>query len=131
MGHNIQKCCLKYGDLVKFSYNAPEKETGSTVELGTSNAFETMMIAATNLPQYKKVQTHYPVKYSDPKRNDWKMFNYLIDILKDKGIGFTTVMSAQKRKSYLMTFVSLLFYLNPKKHQSLLKERGYLKVAEI
>ena len=44
------------------------------------------------------------------------MFNDLIDIMKDKGIGFTTVMSAEKGKSYLMTFVSLLFYLNPKKH---------------
>ena len=30
-----------------------------------------------------------------------------------------------------MTFVNLLFYLNPKKCQNLLKERGYLKVAEI
>ena len=30
-----------------------------------------------------------------------------------------------------MTFVSLLFYLNSKKHQSLLRERGYLKLAEI
>ena len=28
VGHSIQKCYLKYGDLVKFSYNAPEKETG-------------------------------------------------------------------------------------------------------
>ena len=39
----IQKCCLKYGDLVKISYSAPDKETGSTVEPGTSNAFETMI----------------------------------------------------------------------------------------
>ena len=30
-----------------------------------------------------------------------------------------------------MTFVNLLFYLNPAKCQSLLKERRYLKVAEI
>ena len=66
MGHNIQKCCLKYGDLVKFSYDAPEKETGSTVELGTSNAFERRMKAAASLSQHKKVQTHYPVKHSDP-----------------------------------------------------------------
>ena len=49
------------------------------------------------------------------------MFNDLIDITKDKGIGFITVMSAEKGKSYLMTFVSLLFYLNPNKHQSLNK----------
>ena len=59
------------------------------------------------------------------------MFNDLTDIMTDKGMGFTTVMSAEIRKSYLITFVSLLFYLNPKKHQTLLKERGYLKVAEI
>ena len=55
---------------------------------GTSNAFETVMKAAANLPQYKKVQAHYPAKYSDAKRNDWKMFNDLIDIMKDKGMGF-------------------------------------------
>ena len=59
------------------------------------------------------------------------MFNDLIDIMKDIGIRFATVLGVEKGKSYIMTFVSLLFYLNRKKHQSLLKERRYLKVAEI
>ena len=97
-------------------HKIPEKETGSTMEPGTNHAFETMMKAAANLPQYKKVQTQYSVKFSDPKRNNRKMFNDLIHITKDKGIGLTTVISAEKGKSYLMTFVSLLFYLSPKKH---------------
>ena len=102
------------------------------MEPGTSNAFETMMKAAANLPQYKKVQIHYPVKYNDPKRNDWKMFNNdLIDIMKVKGRGFTTVMSSEKGKNCLMIFVSVPFYLNTKKYQNLLKDRGYLKVTEI
>ena len=40
VGNYIQKCCLNYGDLVKFSYNAPETETGSTVEPCTSNTLK-------------------------------------------------------------------------------------------
>ena len=60
VGHNIQKHYLKCGHLVKFSHNAPEKETVSIVEPDASNTFETMMKAAANLPQYKKGMNTVP-----------------------------------------------------------------------
>lgn len=115
----MTKCCKNFGMYVTLRFKGSEHQESRPQE----NAFRLLMQSA-------QVDS-LPSKYTSPSRNDWQMFNDIVDLMSEKKMGFPKGSENESGKRIIDKVTGVLYYLNPVSRQAILSKNAGLNVKQL